>query len=88
MDALQVLEDYTDKHGLPVWVTEAERVEIWANEKTDKFQAAIDQKTQRKNYKARPGTTFVPEVVVRYGEKPTYSEWLKEQIEKSQAESS
>lgn len=63
-------------------------MEIWANEGEDKFQAAVDRKTQRKNYKAKPGTTFTPEIVIRYGEKPRYSEWLKKQIEKSQAEDS
>lgn len=80
--ALQVIEDSMGSSGLPVWVTEAEYIEVNAVRKIDKFQRAIANKTkgtEKKPYVAKPGETWVPEVVNILGtdEEPTYREFLK-----------
>lgn len=75
--ALKVIDDFTDKHGLLVWETEADRIMVSAVRRTDKFQAAIDRLTGKKNYKPKPGEVFSPKIELRGGEYPTYQEYIE-----------
>lgn len=84
--SLQIIEDNTDKHGLLSWETACDRVDIKANKKIDKFQAAVDRQTKgtkTKGYQASPGEYFVPEVDLRGGEMPTYKEYIENLIKKN-----
>ena len=77
--AFQVVEDFTDKHGLLVWETDSDRVMVNAVKKQDKFQAAIDRLTNKKNYKSSPGEVFAPKLELRGGEWPTFTEYIERQ---------
>lgn len=82
--AFQVIEDNTNKHGLLLWEVENERMDVQAVKKIDPFQAAVDRKTRgskKKGYNPEPGEYFVPELNLRGGEWPTYSEYIKNLLE-------
>lgn len=81
--AYQIIQDHTDSNGILVWENEADNIEVLAERKTSKFDASRDSITSGKNYKSKKGERWVPKVKKMYGEYPTYSEWLNEQIEKS-----
>lgn len=79
--ALQIIEDSTDRNGLLVWEKENERMDVKAIKKFDKFEAAVSRATKgskNKGYTPAPGEYFIPELDLRGGEWPTYSEYLKE----------
>jgi hypothetical protein len=84
VSAFQVIEDNTNKHGLLQWEVDSERMDVKAIHKTDKFQAAVDRRTKgskKKAYQPDPGEYFVPELDLRGGEWPTYSEYIKDMLE-------
>lgn len=78
--AVQVIEDLTDKHGIPVWVSESEGVVVDAVKRIDKFQASIDRKTKgtaKKPYVPEPGESWIPDVVSRVeGFYPSYRDYV------------
>lgn len=79
--ALQIIEDSTNKHGLLSWEVDNERMDVIAEKKVDKFQAAVDRRTKgskKKPYEPAPGEYFVPKLDLRGGEWPTYSDYLEE----------
>lgn len=90
-NAFQTIEDYTDsKSGLLVWELEDENAYVTADKRYNKFQAAIDKKTQgskNKPYQPEPGEYFVPglksHVVDENGDYQfqTMREWIEQQIE-------
>lgn len=85
MSALQLIEDFTDQNGLPVWEKESDRVIVEAVRKTDKFEAAKEKTTNKKNYKSVPGEYFVPRLKLMPGWEedgwPTFQEWAESQQE-------
>jgi hypothetical protein len=90
-NALQVIEDHTDKYGILVWERDDEAVEIDAVKKIHKFQASVDRLTSgtdKKPYKPAPGEYFVPEIWSRRKDADgneviqTYEEWLTAMIAK------
>ena len=81
ISALQVIEDFTDRNGLLVWESESEEVDVVAERKIDPFQAAVERRTSRKGYKAAPGETFIPKLVLQGQKWPTHSDWVKQQLE-------
>lgn len=89
ISALQVIEDHTNQHGVLIWEIENERMDVDAVKRTDKFQAAVDRKTKgskKKAYSPDPGEYFVPELRLRGGEWPTYSDYIEDQIKKKDEE--
>lgn len=85
VSALQIIEDNTDKHGLLTWETANDRIDVKANKKIDKFQAAVDRRTKgtkKKGYEPAAGEYFIPELDLRGGEWPTYKEYIEEMIAK------
>lgn len=92
VNALQVIEDYTDKYGILVWERDDEAVEIDAVKRIHKFQSAVDRATagtDKKPYKPSPGEYFVPEIWSRRTDEQgneviqTYDEWLAKEIAKA-----
>jgi len=85
-DAMQTIEDYTDKHGHLIFERDSDRVDVVAKKKIDKAQAAIDKKTRGKNgkpYEPELGEFFVTELVLRRGEEwPTIAEWSEAENKK------
>ena len=79
VDAVQLIEDYSNQHGIPIWDAEADNVEIEAHRKIDKFEAAKHRITGRDKYKGQPGEYFVPVPKKRFGEWPTFESWLEAQ---------
>lgn len=83
--ALQLIEDYTDANGIPVWEKESEKMVVEAVKKIDRFEAAKSSATGGKNYKATPGEYFVPRLTkVYWADKdyyPTFEEWIQDQME-------
>lgn len=82
MDVLQTIEDYSDQHGILKWIHDDDYVEINANKKIDKFEAAKAIATSGTKYKATPGEYFVPEVYTRrkvdgVERFQTYREWIE-----------
>lgn len=90
LDAVQTLEDWTNQHGLLVWEVDdpKKRVIVEAKRKTDQFEAAKDRITGKKNYEARPGEIFVPNLVLdsEDGEWPTMEEYIDHLIEEEKDE--
>lgn len=84
VDAVQLIEDYSNQHGIPIWDAEADNVEIQAHRKIDKFEAAKQKTTDTKKYKPLAGEYFVPVPVKRFGEWPTFEEWLEKQTAATQ----
>lgn len=93
LNAFQTIEDYSDKHGLPTWELDDERVVVDAVRKIDKFQRAIDERTkgtEKKPYKPVPGEYFVPDVWSREKDEDgnskfqTFREWVEKSIEKGE----
>lgn len=83
--ALQIIEDHTNKHGLLQWEVDNERMDVIAEKKIDKFQAAVDRRTKgtsKKGYTPSPGEYFVPKLDLRGGEWPTYSDYIQDLVEK------
>lgn len=81
VEALQLIEDYTTDSGLLAWEADSDRVEVEAVRFTDKFEAARERSTSRKNYKAIPGERYRPRVKLRRGEDwPTFEEWVESQV--------
>ena len=77
--ALQVIQDNTNQHGLLSWEVENERMDVIAEKKFDKFQAAVDRRTKgtkKKSYEPAPGEYFSPKLDLRGGEWPTYREYV------------
>jgi len=85
MSALQLIEDFTDQNGLPVWEKEADHVIVEAVKKVDKFESAKERTTSKKNYKSTPGEYFVPRMKLMPGYEeddwPTFDEWARSQQE-------
>lgn len=93
LNAFQTIEDYSDKHGLPTWEIDDERVVVEAHRRIDKFQRAIDERTRStkaREYKPVPGEYFVPDVHSREIDENgnevfnTFREWVEKSIEKDQ----
>lgn len=87
--AFQVIEDNTNRHGLLTWEVENERMDVDAEKRTDKFQAAVDRRTKgtkKKGYEPSPGEYFVPKLNLLGGEWPTYSEYVKGLVDKERSE--
>lgn len=61
----------------------ADNVEVVAVKRIDKFEAAKERITQKKNYKPTPGERFVPKVNLKWGEWPTFKEWVEYQNERN-----
>lgn len=74
--AFQVIQDYTDSNGVLAWENEADNVEVLAERKISKFDAAREVKTSGKNYKAQKGERWTPRVRKMNGEWPTFSDWV------------
>lgn len=81
--AYQIIQDHTDGDGVLAWENESDNVEVSATWKQSKFRAAVESRTGGKKYKARKGEFFVPDVSKMRGEWPTFSEWVKKQVEES-----
>ena len=83
--ALQLIEDYTDANGIPVWEKESEKMVVEAVKKIDRFEAAKSSATGGKNYKATPGEYFVPRLTkVYWADKdyyPKFEEWIQDQMD-------
>lgn len=79
IQAIQTIEDLTDEHGLYVWETAEDGVSVSSIKTHDKFQASIDRKTSKKNYKPDPGERWKAEIrPSRHredGEFQTIAEW-------------
>lgn len=89
VSALQVIEDHTNKHGLLSWEVDNERMVVDAVKKIDPFQAAVDRKTKgskKKGYTPDPGEYFVPDLILRGGEWPTYTSYIQELIDREDAD--
>lgn len=92
-NAFQTIQDYTDeKSGLLIWEIEDENAYVNAVRKTNKFQAAIDNKTKGKGgkpYVAAPGEYFTPDLKSHVQDEDgnpvfqTMREWIQGQIDKS-----
>jgi hypothetical protein len=80
MAAYQIIQDNTLPSGILAWDNDADNVIIEAVRKTDKFEAAKQAITSGKNYKGKKGEVWVPRNKLQWGEYPTYSGWVKEQI--------
>lgn len=84
--AFQLVQDLTNKHGLLVFEVENERMDVYANKKFDKFEAARDRATagsKTRGYTPQPGEYFEPELVLRGGEWPTLAEYWETLAEKA-----
>lgn len=83
MRTLQLIEDYTNEHGLLRWeIDDPEgRVNVDAIKKIDKFREAQELKTGGKNYKPSPGEYFIPRLSKLTDEWPTLAEYIKAQVE-------
>lgn len=81
VNALQLIEDFSDQNGLLVWEKESDDVLISAVKKVDPFESAKERTTGRKNYKATPGEYFIPDVKLQHWatEWPTFQDWVKSQ---------
>lgn len=75
--AYQIIQDNTDGNGVLSWENESDNVEVLADRKISKFDASRESKTSGKNYKARPGERYVPNVRLMNGDWPTWSEYVK-----------
>lgn len=91
-NAFQAIEDYTDsKSGLLIWEIEDDNAYVNAVRKTNKFQAAIDEKTKGRGGKAyvpAPGEYFVPDLKSHVRDESgtpvfqTMREWMQKEIDK------
>lgn len=81
VQALQLIEDFSDGNGLLIWERESEKVQVEAVKKIDPFDAAKERTTGRSNYKRTPGEYFVPRVTLHHWaeEWPTFEEWVQAQ---------
>lgn len=81
--ALQIIETYTNDNGLLVYEVDdpEDRVVVHALKKINKFQAAQERITGKKDYKARPGEYFIPDLELRGDTWPTLEEYIQHQIE-------
>lgn len=86
--ALQIIEDNTDDSGILVWEKDSDNVEIDADRKINKFDAAKTRKTSGKKYKPLAGEYFVPNLRLIDDEKPWPDRlsWLQEKAEEAQQE--
>ena len=87
-DAVQVISDYSDSNGILRWIHDDEAVEINANKKIDKFEAAKAIATSGSKYKAAPGEYFVPDVFTRRTVDgvevyQTYRQWIEAEAAKN-----
>lgn len=87
-EALQVIEDWTDQHGLLTYEARAheQRVIVEAHKKIDPFEAAKERKTKgtkNKPYNPQPGEFFVPKLLLADpdDEWPTREEYIRREIE-------
>ena len=89
IDAYQLIQDLTDKHGLLVHETSSERVMVSAKREIDRFEAARDRMTRgtkKKGYEPQPGEYFVPVLELRGGDWPTVEEYFEIQARKADDE--
>lgn len=84
--AQQLIEDYTDQHGNLVYEVQDDRVVVEAVRKIDKFEAAKDRITSKKNYKPLDGEYYVPRLEKRSAEWPTFEEWVADQAGQGEKE--
>lgn len=85
--AYQLVQDLTNKHGLLVHEVDNERMDVWANRKIDKFQAAVDRATKgskKSGYTPQDGEYFEPELKLRGGEWPTLEEYWEKLARESE----
>lgn len=83
MAAYQVIEDHTDGDGVLIWENESDDIAVETSWRQSKFRASVEARTRGKNYKAKPGEYFVPDIRLMGDEYPTYSDWVKRQVEKA-----
>ena len=85
LDVLQTIEDYTMASGLLVWENEDPATVVIAQSYTDKFDEAVEAKTQSKNYKPKPGVKFRPVVTSRRSDKSvwTFRDWIEEKAKEA-----
>ena len=85
VQAVQLIEDYTDQHGILVWERESDSVIVEAVAKVDPFEAAKEKATSGKNYKAAKGEYFFPKLSLVYWKDeddwPTFRSWVESQVE-------
>lgn len=85
MQAVSTIESFTDENGLYVWEIEEDGVSVDSVKTHSKFQASIDRKTSKKNYKPDPGERWKPEIrPSRHredGEFQTFAEWRASKAE-------
>lgn len=83
IEALETIDDFTDDNGLLRWEVDEDGVSVDSVKTYDKFQASIDRKTGRDNYKPEPGERWKPVVrPSRYREDggfQTFAEWRESQ---------
>ena len=79
IQAVQTIEDLTDSNGLYVWELAEDGVSVDSIKTFDKFQASIDRKTSKKNYKPEPGEKWKARIKPNRargdGEFQTIAEW-------------
>lgn len=85
---LQTYDDFTNDHGLARWEVDdpKERVDVGAERKTDKFQAAMDRITGKDKYKPSPGEYFIPKLELRASDWPTFGEYMDHLVQEAQDE--
>lgn len=85
-EAFDVVENITLPDGSFVMDQEDDAVQVQAIRYTDKFQQSVDQITQGKNYKAKPGEKFRPRVITRRSDKkmPLYSEYIERKAKEAE----
>ena len=79
--AFQLVEDFTDRNGLLAWEKDHEDVLVEPVAKIDPYEKALAARTGGKNYKPRPGETFMARATLQpwAEEWPTFREWVEEQ---------
>lgn len=91
-DAMQFIQDHTNKHGHLIWEQEGEQVEAVLTQKIDKVDAKIEAKQRsRQNKKGKsaeapPGEYYVSRLILRPGWEdegwPTYESWYEAENKK------
>lgn len=81
VNALQLIEDFSDQNGLVVWEKDSDDVIVEAVKKIDKFDSVVERMTSRQSYKKTAGEKFVPRLKLMPGvtEWPTFNDWVEEQ---------
>ena len=77
--AFSAIEAYTDSNGIRQWQKEDPEQRIDALRKIDPFNEGVDRIKGSKNYKAKPGEYFVPDMKTARPDKSfwSYQEWVE-----------